>query len=471
MAYFSIGTDKKDRLTAKIQAYGIDPSTNKNRLYYKRVTNFDNLTPSKFKKYVERCAMEFEQGLSAVSQINSVNAGSQILPFYALADEWLDNILKNQSKNYYARGKEITAKFNEFLKENQMYYVPINHITVRHVQAFLNSFGEKIIPSKIAKLKKPLPKIINFRELARRNIVNRNSSYRFKHMDCGVLKETADAICSIYKLNFDDYFYMPEGKKYSVETVKGIRRVLRTVFNEAVRYDWITKNPVCSTKIAASNANASLREIEEKEVFSMAEAQAFVKALDEWGDEFIYRKVPLKFMLMTGVRLGELRGLRWSDIDFEKKEVHIVRSRITTVGFGTYEKEPKTRTSARTIPLPDALISDLEKFKDWYREADRNFDKHLDSTYLVCNIYREPIAGGMVAQWLQSFENKNGFKHVSCHGLRHTYCSLLLAKNVPLTTVSKFLGHSESTVTLEVYSHFIPDTQTKVISALDAIFN
>ena len=252
--------------------------------------------------------------------------------------------------------------------------------------------------------------------------------------------------------------------------MKGIRRILRTVFNEAVRYDWITKNPVCNTKIGSANANSCLREIPEKEVFSMAEAQQFVKALDEWGDEFIYRRVPIKFMLLTGVRIGELRGLRWSDIDFERKEVYIHRSRITTAGFGTYEKEPKTRTSTRTIPLPDAIIPDLEKFKDWYREADRKFDEHLDSTYLVCNIYREPIACGMVAQWLSAFEIKNGFKHVSCHGLRHTYCSLLLAQNVPLTTVSKYLGHSESTVTLEVYSHFIPDTQTKVISALDAIF-
>ena len=68
------------------------------------------------------------------------------------------------------------------------------------------------------------------------------------------------------------------------------------------------------------------------------------------------------------------------------------------------------------------------------------------------------------------FEKKNGFKHISCHGLRHTYCSILLSQNVPIQTVSRYMGHSDSTVTLQVYAHFIPDTQEKVIDALDKLF-
>lgn len=60
-------------------------------------------------------------------------------------------------------------------------------------------------------------------------------------------------------------------------------------------------------------------------------------------------------------------------------------------------------------------------------------------------------------------------KHVTCRGLRHTYCSLLLAQNVPIQTVSKYLGHSDSTVTLKVYSHFIPDTQERALNALDKL--
>lgn len=74
-----------------------------------------------------------------------------------------------------------------------------------------------------------------------------------------------------------------------------------------------------------------------------------------------------------------------------------------------------------------------------------------------------------MGHWLTKLEAKHGFKHVSFHGLRHTYCSLLLSQNVPIQTVSKYMGHSDSTVTLEVYSRFIPDMQEKVVFALNNI--
>ena len=74
-----------------------------------------------------------------------------------------------------------------------------------------------------------------------------------------------------------------------------------------------------------------------------------------------------------------------------------------------------------------------------------------------------------MGHWLTTLEAKHGFKHVSCHGLRHTYCSLLLSQNVPIQTVSKYMGHSDSTITPEVYSLFIPDTQEKVIFALNKL--
>ena len=75
----------------------------------------------------------------------------------------------------------------------------------------------------------------------------------------------------------------------------------------------------------------------------------------------------------------------------------------------------------------------------------------------------------MIGKWLKKFEEQWGLKHVTCHGLRHTYCSLLLSQNVPIQTVTKYMGHSDSTVTLQVYAHFIPDTKEKVVNALNNI--
>ena len=95
--------------------------------------------------------------------------------------------------------------------------------------------------------------------------------------------------------------------------------MLRTIFNEALRYDWITKNPVCQTKVGSGSGNASLRAVHEKEVYSTLEANEFIKALDKMDEDLIYEKTATKFMILTGVRNGEMCGLKWSDINYNKK--------------------------------------------------------------------------------------------------------------------------------------------------------
>ena len=66
---------------------------------------------------------------------------------------------------------------------------------------------------------------------------------------------------------------------------------------------------------------------------------------------------------------------------------------------------------------------------------------------------------------------KTNQKHVTCHGLRHTYCSILLSQGVPIQTVSKYMGHSDSSVTLKVYSHFMPESQDITMSVLNNFTN
>ena len=212
-----------------------------------------------------------------------------------------------------------------------------------------------------------------------------------------------------------------------------------------------------------------MRPVEEKEVFSFVETQEFIKMLNALPEELIYRKIPIKIMLLCGLRSAEINGLRWSDIDFDKGVINVNRNRLTSRERGIYEKEPKSKTSKRSVPMPAALIEDLRQYWKWFEIADTNFAKKLSQYYIASNIYRLPIYPHTLGTWLSAIEKKNGFKHVSCHGLRHTYCSILLSQNVPIQTVSRYMGHSDSTVTLQVYSHFIPDTQEKALTALDKL--
>lgn len=471
MAYFKITENRKGELVGRIHVSTKDLETGKNKVIAKRFYNEKKLTYPKFEKFLEKKALELEDQLREAYENHLENFKDKVLTFAELGEEFVLNIKKNLSINYYLRAKEVVNRFNSYLKSIYLDKEPISEIKVRDVQLFLNTFKSyHKNPKQTVRMKTDFPKTVNLRLLEREGIISRCCSYNLRHDRSRINKEKAIKICEFCNIEFSQYFEEVNiEQEYSTETVKGYRRVLRTIFNEAMRYEWITRNPVCQTKISAISSNSCLRPINEKEVFSIKETQEFIKALDEMDDEFINRKTVLKFMLLTGVRIAEMCGLKWCDIDFSNKLVYIRRSRQQCTEFGNYEKEPKTRTSIRYIPLTDSLIEDLKKYYNWFKLADQDFEFKLDQYYLAVNVYREPLYNNTISTWLKSFEKQNRFKLVSCHGLRHTYCSLLLSQNVPIQTVSKYMGHSDSTITLKVYSHFIPDTQEKVINALNNI--
>lgn len=472
MAYYKITETKKHGLTAKIQAYGKDVVTGETKLYVKRIYNTEKLTEAKFRKYVERAASDFELQLQEAEE-QAVETRVRILTFAELAEEWLNTVKATLSVHYYERSADCIKRFNDFLQDRGLFDKPISFINVRDVQQFLNTYAlhSYNVPQTV-RLKKDMPASVNFRELARMKVINRCTSYNMRVKGANIAIDTAKAICEACGLDFKEYFELTSTeRRYSAETVKGFRRMLRTIFNEAIRYEWITKNPVCATKIMSGSNNTALRPVPEKEVFSLREARYFLQKLDELGWDDINKKIPLKMMLLTGVRNAEMCGLKWCDIDFANGLVHIRRNRMYSPTFGMYKKEPKTRTSKRDIPLTEELMADLKTYMEWFREADDEFDTKLDKYYLAVNAMREPVFPRVLLTWLTKYEQMWGLKNVSCHGLRHTYCSLLLSMNVPIQTVSKYMGHSDSTVTLKVYSHFLPDTQAKVVSALNKISN
>ena len=471
MAYFKITQNKKGEFQAKIQVSGKDVFTEKSKVFTKRIYNTDGLTEAKFRKQVEKTAIAFEEEVARAYQDGKTQLRSKVLTFSELMQEWKDSVKANLSLNYYERAEDLEVLFNAYLTERHLNDKPISEITVRDVQLFFDELTRNGYRRRsTAKLKKPFPKTVNYRELERENIIDRCRSYMLRQQGLSIKKEMAEAICDRYGLDYTEYFEtIGLQKAYAAETIKGHRRILRVVFNEALRYEWISKNPVCATKVGAGKGNVSLRAVNEKEVFSFAEAREFLAKLDTIALDNLPKKIALKFMLLTGVRNGEMCGLKWSDIDFDKKVVHIRRNRLYSKQFGYYEKTPKTKTSVRDIPLTDVLIDDLKKYMGWFRLADEEFDSRLDETYLAVNVYRQPLYPQSIGQWLTFYERKWDMKHVTCHGLRHTYCSLLLAQNVPIQTVSKYMGHSDSTVTLKVYSHFIPDTQGIAVNALNRL--
>ena len=390
-----------------------------------------------------------------------------ILNLSTIADEFVTNIKINLSDCYYQRAKDVVSRFQAFLEERQLHKEPISSINVRDIQIFLNSFQTyKVISHGYYKLKKDFPKTVNLRELARQNIIDRCSSYELRRNKKSISVEKAKQICDFCKIDFDEYFYQVSGvKTYSTETIKGYRRVLRTIFNEAVRYDWIAKNPVCQTKIGAGNGNSTLRAIHEKEVFSLSEAKDFIKELDKLDKDLINKKMILKFMILTGVRIAEMCALRWSDIDFEKNTITFNKTTVELDGGGIEFQTPKTPNAIRTILVSQKLIDML---KDWKKQQQKYAVELMkEEPDLICT--RDSLSHirpSSIQQYLIKVCKQLNID-VHFHQIRHTHATMLIQNGASAKDVQLRLGHSKIETTLNVYVHNDLEASRNSVNIID----
>ena len=126
MAYYKITTNKKGELVAKMQVYGKDLSTGERKLYVKRVYNENGLTEAKFKKFLDKEAIAFEEEVARAYREHDVSVKARVLTFHELMAEWKETIKTNLSISYYERACEVEKKFNEYLKEVRLYDKPIS---------------------------------------------------------------------------------------------------------------------------------------------------------------------------------------------------------------------------------------------------------------------------------------------------------------------------------------------------------
>jgi integrase len=151
--------------------------------------------------------------------------------------------------------------------------------------------------------------------------------------------------------------------------------------------------------------------------------------------------------LHTGLRRGELLGLQWQDIDFEKRELKVVRQLIRGKK-GLYFKDPKTESSKRTIRLDERVMNILKEHQDAQKVV------KLDGTGLVfCLENGEPVDPDNFTRHYQFILDKAGLGHFRFHDLRHSFVTLGLKNKIDYKTLMKFTGHASSKTFFDVYSH------------------
>ena len=163
----------------------------------------------------------------------------------------------------------------------------------------------------------------------------------------------------------------------------------------------------------------------------------------------------LKLLFWTGLRIGEARALKSDDIDFENKTISVTKTYTHLKGKDVITT-PKTKGSIRTIKIDDILAKDIKEYLDKARYIlDDNFIFRYSKLY-----------------YLAIFKNialKVLGKSLRIHDLRHSHASFLINNGVDVLLISKRLGHTNTTMTLNTYSHLYPDKEGEAIDLINKI--
>lgn len=178
---------------------------------------------------------------------------------------------------------------------------------------------------------------------------------------------------------------------------------------------------------------------------------------------------PISLILLTGLRRGEALGLKWSDIDFENKVLHVQRS-ATPVKGGYHFSPCKTDKSNRFLSLPDIAVSVLENWKMYQSEFYLTIDNFNPDDYVFYNYTCKILSCSAIRRYYKKALQDCNLPDIRIHDLRHSYATLLLKKNIAPKVASKMLGHSDTRTTLDIYTHVLTNMQEPVTNAINDTF-
>lgn len=183
--------------------------------------------------------------------------------------------------------------------------------------------------------------------------------------------------------------------------------------------------------------------------------------------------------LASGVRLGELLAIRWQDVDFKEGVIKIRQalSRVKVLDENSPTKtklifqEPKTKAGKRSIPIPPAVITELKKHKKKQNEEKLIAGPaYIDNDLVFCTEIGKPTEPTNLIRKFKSLIKQAGLKNVNFHALRHTYATRLLEVNEHPKVVQEILGHSSISMTLDTYSHVMPDVKKAAAAKINSLF-
>lgn len=255
----------------------------------------------------------------------------------------------------------------------------------------------------------------------------------------------------------------------SLSSLKHIRTVFNQSLELAFKQELISKNWTSYTTLPKK------RKVEEVAVFTREEQEKIINAL-----EFNTLGMLIRLAISTGAREGELLGLYWEDVDFENKTIKIKQALVKERSFSDDGREitgvsntigeVKTITSNRIVPIADNMCKLLEE----YKLKQLSFIRGNNNVFPIPTLVFPSSSGNC---WDQSnmikhykkFLNKIGVPYRKFHALRHTFATRIMEVNVHPKIAQELLGHASVDITMNVYSHVLPEQKREAIEKIKEI--
>lgn len=267
----------------------------------------------------------------------------------------------------------------------------------------------------------------------------------------------------------------------SQNTMKKAYSIIYDIMNYALNNDMILKNPCTGITIPKKQSKS-------RRVMSAAEQDIFERAIQGTTYETIY-----KVALYTGMRIGEILGLTWPDIDFQNSQIHVNRTLLQfQEGKGKpcfpMFQEPKTKAGRRDIPMIaevakalrmhklqqntlKAELGDLYQTKEGFENLvfTTQFGSPLLESYINANLRRIVAEINEVEREKAKKEKREPaeFEKITPHTLRHTFATRAFEKGMKPKTVQEILGHSSLSMTMDLYTHVTEDTKIEEMKKLE----
>ncbi|HFK1766740.1 integrase [Bacillus wiedmannii] len=248
---------------------------------------------------------------------------------------------------------------------------------------------------------------------------------------------------------------------YSSHTIHLVFRIVSASLKKAKTMKLIKDNPANGTTLPKKQQN-------ELSVWSLDQINYFLKEAKS-----VHRLtrcyIAITTSLLSGARQGEIMGLRWKDIDFDRNIMYI---RQTLTQSAEIKVGAKNTSSIRSIHIPGKLASELKSHQKMILAERSYYGKdYEDNDLVVCTRTGKPMIPRNLRKEFYNLTEKLGLPKIRFHDLRHTHATMLIQQNVNVKLIADRLGHSNIETTLNTYSHVLPDMQKSVSEKLDKIMN